>query len=722
MTQRARRRSRRTRPRIVSKVLLGIVVVASAMAIGALSFGVWVLEVMAKAPSIDELKPEDKGENSIVFAADGSRLGYIQSDVIRTPVSLDEISQEMIDATIAIEDERFYDHNGVDPEAILRAFWENLQAGEALQGGSTISQQLVRNLYIDEPEDTLERKLREAQMALDLEEKYTKQWILEKYLNTASYGTVEGRTAVGVEGAAQIFFSKPSSELSLDEAALLAGLPQAPSQYNPLTSPDQAVQRRNQVLDQMAEQGLVPAAEAARAKQDGLGLNPSDRYSEIREPFFFDYVEHELIERYGVQTVRQGGLRVYTTIDPALQAEAQNAVANQVASLGGPSGALVSIDHSTGQIAAMASSGDYATQQYNLATQGHRQPGSAFKPFVLATALEQGIDPDSTYYSGASPITLDVDGAPWLVNNAEGGGGGTMSITAGTTNSVNVVYAQLGLDVGPENVADVAHELGIESPLDGYAAESIGGLRIGVSPLEMANAYGTFASGGIHRPATGITRVEFRGGEVDELGTPEGERVISDGIAYEITRILETVVTSGTGTAAGYGCPAAGKTGTTDDYTDAWFVGYTPRLSTAVWVGYPDARTSMGTGAYGGTYAAPIWNDFMSTAAGGYCGDFAQPTSTPTLSAFYGDHAVTDSSKYAPTGGTESTYEPTDTTTGDGGTSSAPAEEYDPNLYAPGAGQEPAPAAEPEEAAQPEGGSEGGGPAGGGPADGGVAD
>jgi penicillin-binding protein 1A len=692
-------------------------VVASALALGVLSFGLWVLSVAAEAPSLEDAKPEDKGSNSVVFAADGSRLGYIQSDVIRTPVGLKQIPQEMLDATVAIEDERFYEHDGVDIEAIFRAAIENVEAGEAVQGGSTITQQLVRNLYIEDPEDTFERKIKEAAMAEELEDDHSKQWILEKYLNTASYGTVNGRTAVGVEGAAQTFFSKPAQELSLDEAALLAGLPQAPSQYNPLSNQDAAIQRRNQVLDAMLEQGYISAAEANKAKQDGLGLSPGDRYTEIREPFFFDYVEQELIERYGVLTVRQGGLKVYTSIDPGLQNEAKNAVAAQVASLGGPSAAMVAIEPANGRIIAMASSGDYETQQYNLAAQGHRQPGSSFKPFVLATALEQGIDPDSTYYSGASPTTLDVDGAPWTVNNAEGGGGGTMSLTSATTNSVNVVYAQLGLDVGPDNVAETAHDLGIRSPLDGWAAESIGGLRVGVSPLEMANAYATFASGGVYRPATAITRVEFQDGEEEVFEEPEGERVLDEGIAYEITRILKTVVTSGTGTSAGYGCPAAGKTGTTDDYTDAWFAGYTPRMSAAVWVGYPDARTSMGSGAFGGTYAAPIWNDFMSTAAGGYCGDFAQPDSLPELSAFYGEHAVSGSSEYAPEDGSEGTYVPTDPAvpddTSDGGVEEPEgAQEFDPDLYAPGAGQEAAPAPAPSDSGSSGSGSPDGGTSG----------
>jgi penicillin-binding protein 1A len=707
MTQRARRRHRRTRRHKSSKILLGLGVVTAILAIGVLSFGLWVLNVAATTPSINSLKAEDKGENSVVLAADGTRLGYINSDVVRTPIPLARVPEQLQEATVAIEDENFYQHDGVDPSAIMRALLKNIEAGEAVQGGSTITQQLVRNLYIAEPEDTLERKIREATLAEDLEEEHSKKWILGQYVNTASYGTVQGRTAVGVEGAAQTFFSKHARELSLEESALLAGLPQAPTAYNPLIDPNAALERRNQVLNAMVEEGYITDGEAAKTKRQGLGLSPGDRYTEIRNPFFFSFVEQELIERYGVNTVRKGGLKVYTSIDPAHQDAAEQAVATGAASLGGPSAAMVSIDPANGNIIAMGSSSNFDSEQYNLAASGNRQPGSAFKPFVLTTAIEQGIDPHSTYYNGSSPITLTLEDGltTWTVNNAEGGGGGTMSIADGTTHSVNVVFAQLGLDVGPENVADTAHAMGIESPLDGIPAEAIGGMRVGVSPLEMADAYATLAAGGVHHDATAITRVEFPDGETDAPEQEEGKRVMSDGVAYEVTRILETVITSGTGTSASIGCPAAGKTGTTDDYTDAWFVGYTPELAAAVWVGYPDARTSMGTGAYGGTYAAPIWNDYMSVATGGSCEDFPPPENPASYSPFYGSHAVTgktqDNYSYD-SGYGDSGYEDTTTTPAPSGGGGGSDDSYDPDLYAPGAGQEPLPA-------PPDAGSGGGG-------------
>jgi penicillin-binding protein 1A len=646
MTARARRRQRRSQGSPGKKIAIAFGVVVAIVGLGIAGVGAWVLDVRADAPSIDELKAIDSGEVSTVYAADGSRLGVIQADSIREKVPLKEIPKTLQHATVAIEDENFYEHDGVDYTAIVRAAIENLEAGEVKQGGSTITQQLARNLYIDDPEDTIERKIREAKLAEEMEEEHSKRWIMERYLNTASYGTNNGRTAVGVEAASQVYFNKHVSELNLDEAALLAGLPQAPSEYNPFESERAAIERRNTVLREMYEQGYIPLEEEEKALQDGLGLERGYRYESIAgDRYFFDYVEQDLIDRYGVNTVRQGGLEIHTTIDPRLQATAQGAVDAQVATLGGPSQALVSIEPSNGHIIAMASSGDYETAKYNLAAQGHRQPGSSFKPFVLATAIDQGIDPDATYYSGSSPISISMGqyAEPWVVNNAgDTSGGGTMSLRDATVGSVNVVYAQLNVDVGPANTARMANDLGVEAPLDGYPAEGIGGLTVGVSPLDMASAYGTFASGGIHHPATAIDSVEFPNGDVDEPDETGSQRVLTEGEAYTVTDILEGVITGGTGTAANYcgtGDAIAGKTGTTDENTDAWFVGYSRNLSTAVWSGYPDARTSMGSSAFGGTYSAPTWDTFMS-AADPSCEPFDVPSDLPSLSPFHGEHAV----------------------------------------------------------------------------------
>ncbi len=637
-------------------------------------------------PNIDDLKPIDKGENSEILAADGTRLGFIRSDESRTPIELADIPDVMQEATIAIEDERFYEHDGVDWNAVVRAAVENIEAGETVQGGSTITQQLVRNLYIPDPERDLERKIIEAELAQELEEERTKEWILEQYLNTASYGTLEGRSAIGVEAAAQTYFSKKARELSLDEAALLAGLPQAPSQYNPFLDANAALDRRNDVLAAMLDQGYIDQTEYDQAINEGLGLDRGYKYTRIKEPYFFDFVEQELIDRYGVNTVRQGGLEVVTSIRPRLQDAAEQAIVNAGYS-SDPTAAVASVDVETGAIVALASSRGYETSNFNVASQAHRQPGSAFKAFVLTAALRENIDPYSTTYTSRQ-LSLDLpEYGHWEVNTAEGSPCGcSMTIAAATQASDNTVYAQLDLDVGPENVTETAKLMGIESPLDSLPAEGIGGMRIGVTPLEMAAAYSTLASGGVKHAATAVTKVEFPDGEVDVPGEGKEERVFSDGVAYTATDILETVISGGTGTAANIGCPAAGKTGTTDDFTDAWFVGYTPQLSTAVWVGHPDARTSLGYNAFGGTLAAPIWQDYMSVAKGDYCGDFPEPTEPIDYQPFFGNYAggggdVSSSTDYSDDTYTTTTpAAPTDTDTGG----------YDPNLYAPGAGQDPA--------------------------------
>jgi penicillin-binding protein 1A len=685
--------------------MLGFSVVLAAVGIALASVGLWVESILADTPSIEELKPIERGQTSKVYASDGSFLGTIQASIVREPVDFDKIPHDLKEATVAIEDEHFMTHDGVDWGAVVRAAVENAEAGfEVKQGGSTITQQLVKNLYIHDPQETLERKIREAKLAMELEEEHSKPWILNEYLNTASYGTNDGRTAVGVKAAAEVYFNKDVSNLDLDESALLAGLPQAPSQYNPFGNPHQAKLRRNEVLEKMYEQGYIDRADYQQAKNDGLGLDAGNKYETIHEPYFFDYVTQELIERYGVQQVREGGLKVYTTINPTLQGYAQAAVQNcAYCSIGGPSSALASVDAATGHILAMASYGNYEDSQNNLAANAHRQPGSSFKPFVLATALKQGIDPNSTYYDGSSPKTLSLCEycEPWVVNNAEGGGGGTMSIASATTGSVNVVYAQLGMDVGPENFDKTAHSLGITSPLDAVPAEAIGGLRVGVSPLEMADAFASFADGGVHHDVSAISRVEFPSddegdpGKVDDFAEPEGERVLTDGVAYEVTTLLKTVLDSGTAAGNDLPCPAAGKTGTTDEQTDAWFVGYTPRISSAVWVGYPNSRTSMGSSAFGGSYAAPIWQDYMLSAIGDYCDDFPEPENPFSGSSFSSSHTASSSSSSS----YDSTTSP-DTNDGTGGGNNGGGTDsgadtgtgnYDPDLYAPGAGQEPLP-------------------------------
>jgi penicillin-binding protein 1A len=687
MTHRARKRYRRSRGSVRRKVLVAFGVLVAAIALPVVGVGIWVLSVRADTPPLDQLKPVKEGSNSVVFAADGSRLGYIQSDTIRHPVSASRIPQVLDHATVAIEDEHFYEHGGIDYGAIVRAGWADLRAGEPVQGGSTITQQLVRNLYIADPEETISRKVREATWAEEYEQKYSKQQILTKYLNTASYGTTDGRTAVGVQAAAETYFSKPVSKLDLPQAALIAGLPQAPSDYNPLLNPTAALGRRNEVLQAMEQQHYITPRQYDEASRDDLGLDRGYKYETIHQPYFFDYVQQQLIDKYGVNTVRNGGLKVYTTINPGLQADAQRAVdACAVCSPGGgPAAALASVDATNGHILAMASSQPYSpTSQFNFAADAHRQPGSSFKPYVLAAAISQGMNPDTTYYSGKSPVTLTLpDGiTTWTVNNAEQGGG-VMDVRTATIDSVNAIFAQLDLDVGPDAVRQMAYKLGITTHLDGIPAEGIGGLRLGVTPLEQADAYASFADGGVHHPATAVDKVVFPGGKTDEPDAGQSTRAISDGIAYEVTSILKGVITEGTGSPyTDFGCPAAGKTGTSEGLSDAWFVGYTPRLATAVWVGHPTSRASTG---FGGPTAGPIWHAYMEAAHGSYCDDFPPPQNPVQFSSWSGSHTVSPSSARSfggsSTGGSSTPPPP-------GGTKNG---KYPSNLYAPGAGQQPAP-------------------------------
>jgi penicillin-binding protein 1A len=656
MATRIRRRRRKPPASRWHKLAIPLVIVGGLIAVVGGVGASWALSVYNSAPPLSSLQPVQKGRSSAIYAADGSLIGFIRSDNIRQPVGASALPDTLKEATVAIEDKNFYRHGAIDPDGIIRAAWKDIQAGAIVQGGSTITQQLVRNLYISNPEDTLKRKLRETRLAVELEDKHSKEWILSSYLNTAPYGTVEGQTAVGAEAAAQTYFSKPAKDLNLTEATLIAGLPQAPSEYNPFLDPGAAIERRNDVLAAMEEQGYITTEEYSEAIDKGVGLNPGNKYQVIHDRFLFDLVQQQLIERYGINTVRNGGLKAYTTIDPDLQAKAQAAVDSCGVCYpeGGPASGLASVNPENGEIVALASTEGYASEsQFNYAWQAHRQPGSSFKTFVLTTAIKQGIDPDSTYYSGTSPMTLDLPGGgTWTVNNAEGDGGGTMDLASATWHSVNVVYAQLDLDVGSENVTETAEEMGIEASLESVPAEGIGGLAIGVTPLEMANAYATLANGGVHHDPTAISKVEFPDGKVDELGADAGERVLSSGEAYEVTRILEGVITSGTG--AGYtstACTSAGKTGTSEEESDAWFVGYTPRFSTAVWVGHPQSREYTG---YGGTTAGPIWQSYMEAAQEGECEEFEVPEGLPELSGLDSEHT---SSGYSSGYEEEETYE-----------------------------------------------------------------
>jgi penicillin-binding protein 1A len=664
-------------------VILTLLVFGILVLVAVLSAVGYVITIAATAPDLDELKPIDKGKSSVVYAADGSRLGYVQSDVIRVPIARRRMPRNLRRAVVAIEDERFYKHKGVDYPGVIRAGVRNLQSRKTVQGGSTITQQLVRALYIKDAKRDLPRKIREAKLASELEKKHNKDWILTEYLNSVPFGTVNGKTAVGVEGAASVFFAKHARDLTLEEAALLAGLPQAPSEYNPFRNPSAALERRNEVLRQMAKQGYITQERYQRAIQRPLGTNPGRRFLSRREPYVFDFVSEELIQRYGINKYRQGGLEIRTTIDPKLQDAARQAIANRLNQPGDPSSAIVSIDSRTGYIRAMAASGTYRKRSFNLAAQGHRQPGSSFKTFALVTAIRRGVNPNTTSYV-SQPLDLKTPYGPWKVKTYGGTYSGRENLVRATLSSDNTVYAQLALDLGPDKIAETARLMGVQTKLDGLPAETLGGLTRGVSPLEMASAYSTLSAYGMRSKPKVVKSVKFPDGKVDEIGEPDRKRVFPDGVAYETTKILEQNVKGGTGTAAQIGCAAAGKTGTTDNFTDAWFVGYTPHLATAVWVGYPDSRVEMrsvhGISVAGGTFPAQIWHDFMNVAKGSNCDSFPPAQNPVTWTPFFGKYSKTGTGKdnsYSYQNGQYKYQAPSGGTQGGG----APYKGYDPRLY-----------------------------------------
>ena len=628
---------------------MGVVLVVCGSALGALAAVGWVVGIAESAPNINQLKPRNPGQVSEVFTASGQRLGFLQSPVLRTVVPGGQIPKALKQATVAIEDRRFYQHGGVDYYAILRAGVRDLFGGGGnIQGGSTLTMELVRNTY--EPEQYLKTrdlkyKIIEAKLAEQLEKVHSKNWILVQYLNDVPYGTVGGQTAYGVDAASEMFFNKPVSRLDLAQSALLAGLPQAPSSLNPFLFPSLARARRTAVLQAMVTSGYITQAQADTADAAPLETQRNTYYTQRQEPYVLDYVQQVLEQKLGKKAVEQGGLKIYTTINPVYQQEARAAILGEMNQTGDPAAAVVTVDPTNGNILAMANSTTYQQSQFDYATQANRQTGSAFKVFALMTLIhDYNGDPNTTYYESRHLAAGWLPGYPtYDVSTAEHTYQGRISITKATILSDNTVFAQLAADIGFQKLDAMAHAMGITSPLQGNPSEVIGGLRVGVSALQMADAYAAVANGGYHIPPTVISKVVYPGphGKVVDLGNPPKTQVFSDGEAYAATQVLKGVITSGTGTAANYGCPAAGKTGTTSNYTDAWFVGYTPKLSTAVWVGYPNATTSMndvnGLGAgFGGTLAAPIWKAYMQQAAQGYCGDFMQPTTPFQGTPFYG--------------------------------------------------------------------------------------
>ncbi|HLY47897.1 MAG TPA: transglycosylase domain-containing protein [Solirubrobacteraceae bacterium] len=642
----------------------------------------WVVSVADSAPNLSQLTPRDPHPLTAVYASDGTLLGYIHSDTVFTAVAGSRIPLTLKRATVAIEDRRFYHHGALDYQGIIRAGLRDVFGkGGSLQGASTLTMQLVDNRFLDGTKyashHDLKYKIIQAKLAEQLSQKHSKNWILDNYLSDVPYGTVGGETAIGVGAASEMFFNKPVWKLSLPQMALLAGLPQAPSQYNPFLDPAAARARRSAVLQAMVQSQYITAAEAAAANMAPLGVHHNTSYTMRRQPFVFDYIQQQLIQRFGLRRVENGGLKVYTTLDLKKEQEAQAAVDQQ----GGPvldnqpAAALASVDPSNGHILALASSATYRQTKYFYPVQARRQTGSAFKVFALMTLIhDYDGDPNSTYYtSKLLPAGWLPSDPTWSVHTAELTYQGSINITHATTVSDNTVFAQLAADLGWTKLDQTAHAMGITSTLTGNPAEVIGGLTNCCTMLEMADAYATLANRGVHVPPTILNKVVFPDGSSVNLGDPRHKRIFTDGEAYAATKVLETVIQSGTGTAANYGCPAAGKTGTAENLANAWFVGYTPKMSTAVWVGFPQGNVPMGPSGFGGTLAAPIWKQYMSAASGGYCGDFPSPTTPWTGTPFAGAHSSGGSaSNYGTYGsgtGTGTTGGTGAGTSGTGGTS-----------------------------------------------------
>jgi penicillin-binding protein 1A len=579
----------------------------------------------------ERLDVQPLAQTSRIFDSRGELITPLHAEEDRVIVPLKDIPRVAQNAVIAIEDQRFWQHRGVDVKAILRAAYVNATTGRIEEGGSTITQQYVKQRMLTD-EQTFSRKLREASLAWQLEEELSKEQILTRYMNTVYFG----QGAYGIQRGAQTFFSKHAAELTLSESALLAGLIAGPNRWSPVDRPTAAVARRNLVLGQMHELGMIDEEDFAQATSAPLRLRPRLGARRYPAPWFVDYVKHQILTspRFG-DTYRQrydllfrGGLRIYTTIDLRMQRAAEAALHGILAYETDPYGALTAVDPRTGFIKAMVGGRDYWVgaredrfAKLNLAIGGStgRQAGSSFKPFALIAALENGIPPTRTYAAPSTMVLHDPpcgsDDLPWQVRNYDGASyGGSMTMDQGLVSSINVVYAQIIRDVHPERVVDVAHRMGIRSRLRPFCSAVLGSNE--VNTLEMASAFGTVSTLGMHVRPTAIERIEDARGNVLYEADPVPRQVLNQDVAAAALEIMKKVILSGTGTAANLGRPAAGKTGTAQEWRDAWFAGFVPQLSAAVWVGFPQGQIAMtstriGT-VTGGSWPAQIWHAFMS--------------------------------------------------------------------------------------------------------------
>jgi penicillin-binding protein 1A len=614
------RRSRgapKRRRRIRKLRLLALLAVLGLLALASFSFGL-VTAIAGQIPALDPARQQRLEVNGYIYADDGHTiLSVLRGSEARVIVPSDQISPLMKQAIVAIEDKRFFEHRGIDLHGITRAIWADVRNQKIVEGGSTITQQFVKNAFV-RSERTIGRKLKEAALAWQLEQRWSKDRILTAYLNTIYFGN----GAYGVQQAALTYFGQSAATLTLPQAALLAGIPADPSLYDPVTNPAAARVRRSEVLRAMLEQKDI-----SRSDELGASRSPLPRPEEIhlpggtlRAPYFVNYVKQQLVDRYGSSRVFGGGLRVTTSINLQVQQLARDAISKWLTDPNGPSAALVAIDPRDGRVLAMIG-GNYRQSQFNLAVQGERQPGSSFKPFVLATALSQGISPASVFES--KPQLIFLGDRYWQVRNFENSYVGPIDLATATAESDNTVYAQLTELVGPKAIARTAHALGIASPLENYLAIGLGAEA--VNPLEMARAFSSFANDGNRVDGSLFgdhARAILAVGDPERIAynQPVAHRSLSATDAELVNAILQRVVTSGTGRrAALLDRPVAGKTGTTENYGDAWFVGYTPQLAAAVWIGYPNTLRPMlsefqGGAVAGGTLPALIWRSFMESA------------------------------------------------------------------------------------------------------------
>ncbi|MGH2710148.1 MAG: transglycosylase domain-containing protein [Actinomycetota bacterium] len=604
---------------------------------GAIVFGA-LAYVYAKLPLDLNIR---QAQTSYLRDLDGNQLTTLEQGVDRRELDFEDMPEVVREAVIAAEDQDFYDHSGVDLLAIVRAAWANFTGGEIEQGGSTITQQYVRNVFPEVgTERTISRKIKEVLLAIKLERALDKQEILRRYLNTVYFG--EG--AYGIEAASQTYFRQHAALLDLGQAATLAGLISGPELYDPVDNPGAAVGRRNLVLDRMVDLGFISQAEAGAEKDEAVEAEPVARtarsYEHKPEAYFIDWARRNLQKRYG-RELYTSGYNIFGSLDPEWQERAVAAVAASpyVSAEDGPSAALVAIDVDTGEVRAMVGGKSFSRDQTNLATGDGgtgRQSGSAFKAFTLETAIEQDISLQSTF-AGPGSMDLEDEGCPgWdQVSNYGDSGQGTMNLLSATANSVNTIFAQLVIEVGPENVAETAHRFGIRSPLElegGYVPCSITLGTLEVTPLEMTEAFATFANLGIRHAATPVNRIKGPDGKVvfrqEDL---RGRRVAEENDVLQAIYAMKGVVCCGTASSAislPYESEVFGKTGSTDDAADAWFCGSSTEVAACVWVGYPSGRVPM-YGATGGSRAAPIWNTFMNSISGDIDpGEFPDPDFT----------------------------------------------------------------------------------------------